>query len=416
MLEFLRKLLKTKEEARAALAAKAEKSNEVAELRGINAQMETLNVEIQELRGQIETAEAEQRGQAANVPGQAARTNAVNGDEGNQPEARSFNPATNFNPVAGANLENRGENTDIDYEKRGKDLLEKRAVTIASSGILLPTHQATDIKGTFNQVSSLIDRVTIKPLLGGESYKRPYVKGYGTGGYTAEGEAPATTEPQFGYANITKAKITAYAEDTEEVEKLPAAEYAKECEKGIRIALRKKGAAEILVGDGSTDHLVGIFNSAVIEASTDLELDEITNTTLDDIMFSFGGNEDVEDAAVLILNKRDLKAFAQLRSTTGEKIHTIVSKGNTGTIDGIPFVINSNCKAVSDATTVTGAYCMAYGPLSNYELAVFSDIEVKKSTDYKFKEGMLAHRGVTFIGGNVAAHNGFLRVKKKATV
>jgi HK97 family phage major capsid protein len=160
---------------------------------------------------------------------------------------------------------------------------------------------------------------------------------------------------------------------------------------------------------------MGIFNSTVIEASSDLQVDEITNTTLDEIMFSFGGNEDVEDAAVLILNKRDLKAFAQLRSTTGEKIHTIVSNGNYGTIDGVPYVINSQCKAISNEATTAGEYCMAYGPLSNYELAVFSDIEVKKSTDYKFKEGMLAHRGVTFIGGNVAAHNGFLRVKKKAT-
>ena len=56
---------------------------------------------------------------------------------------------------------------------------------------------------------------------------------------------------------------------------------------------------------------------------------------------------------------------------------------------------------------------MAYGPLSNYELATFSETEVSRSTDAKFKEGMIAHRGVVFVGGNVAAHNGFLRIKKK---
>ena len=55
---------------------------------------------------------------------------------------------------------------------------------------------------------------------------------------------------------------------------------------------------------------------------------------------------------------------------------------------------------------------MAYGPLSNYELATFSDTDIKRSTDVKFKEGMIAHRGVVFVGGNVAAHNGFLRIKK----
>ena len=55
---------------------------------------------------------------------------------------------------------------------------------------------------------------------------------------------------------------------------------------------------------------------------------------------------------------------------------------------------------------------MAYGSLSNYEIALFSDLEVKQSTDYKFKEGQIAHRGSVFAGGNVVAHNGFVRVKK----
>ena len=55
---------------------------------------------------------------------------------------------------------------------------------------------------------------------------------------------------------------------------------------------------------------------------------------------------------------------------------------------------------------------MAYGNLKNYQLTIFSDIDVKRSTDYKFKEGMIANRGVVFAGGNVVSYNGFLRIKK----
>ena len=55
---------------------------------------------------------------------------------------------------------------------------------------------------------------------------------------------------------------------------------------------------------------------------------------------------------------------------------------------------------------------MAYGPLSNYELPVFSDMDVQHSSHYKFKQGQIAHRADIFSGGNVAAYNGFLRVKK----
>ncbi|HFK2719154.1 TPA: phage major capsid protein, partial [Escherichia coli] len=153
-----------------------------------------------------------------------------------------------------------------------------------------------------------------------------------------------------------------------------------------------------------------------IDAATDLEISEIDNTTLDEIIFSYGGDEDVEDAAVLILNKKDLKAFAKLRSSDGKKVHTIVSNGNKGTIDGIPFLINSACKAISDAATADGGYVMAYGPLSNYQFTIFSEMDVQRSTDFKFKQGMIAHKGVVFAGGNVVSKNGFLRVKKAPTV
>ncbi|MBD0381291.1 phage major capsid protein [Paenibacillus sedimenti] len=303
-------------------------------------------------------------------------------------------------------------------EQRGKALKENRSVTVGSSNVIMPRHDASDIRPTFNEVSSLIDRVTHKPLLGGESYRQPYLKGYGTGDYTAEGANYTDADPVFDYAQINKSKITAYSEDSEEVLKLPDADYDGEVMKNISVATRKKITREILIGDGTTNHLTGIFSTAAtaIVASTDLEISAIDDTTLDDIIYSYGGDEDVEDTAVLILNKKDLKAFAKLRDINGKKIYNVVSNGNTGTIDGVPFIINSACKAVSDTATTVGQYSMAYGPLSNYMLTIFSDLDVQRSTDYKFKQGMIAHRGSVFVGGNVVSKNGFLRVKKAAAV
>lgn len=399
MLEFLKKVLKAKEEKRAALVRKSNESTDVTEVRGINTELETLASEIAEIRQAIEEAEQKQE-QTPPAP--------IEGRSSSKGEPEGLKPIATY----GLGVEKRDEEEVIDHEKRGKDLLESRSVTIGSGTILTPHHQAKDIKGTFNQVSSLVDRVTHKQLDGGESYSRAYEKGIGEGGYTAEGEAAHTAEPTFGYAEITKSKITAYAEETEEIEKLPAAKYSQTVEDSIRKAIRRKIAREILVGDGSTNHLMGIFNTNVIEAGTDLEISAITNTTLNEIMFSYGGDEDVEDAAVLLLNKMDLKAFSQLRTDDGKPFHTIKANGNVGTIDGVPYIINSACAAVSAAGTLPSTYCMAYGPLSNYEMAIFSDIDTKKSTEYKFKEGMICHKGVAFIGGNVAAHNGFIRVKK----
>lgn len=130
---------------------------------------------------------------------------------------------------------------------RGNALKENRSVTVGSAGVILPGYQASDIRPTFNEVSSLVDRVTVKPLLGGESFKQSYVKGYGTGDYTAEGADYASAEPIFGYAQMSKSKITAYAEDSEEIQKLPAADYDSEVMKGISIAARKKSPVKSLL-------------------------------------------------------------------------------------------------------------------------------------------------------------------------
>ncbi|WP_426940662.1 phage major capsid protein (plasmid) [Bacillus mycoides] len=303
-------------------------------------------------------------------------------------------------------------------EKRGQALMESRAVTVGSGTVVLPKHTASDIRPTFNEVSTLIDRVSSKTLKGGESYQQPYIKSYGEGDYTTEGSDYTTAETTFGYADITKAKITAYSEETEELLKLPAADYDGEVMNGITVSTRKKLSREILVGTGATNRLSGIFSATAtaIDAATDLPISAIDAATLDEIIYSYGGDEDVEDAAVLIMNKKDLKAFAKLRTADGKKIYNVVSNGNSGTIDGVPFIINSACKAVTDAKTTAGQYSMAYGPLSNYQLTIFSDMDVQRSTDFKFKQGMIAHKGVVFAGGNVVSKNGFLRVKKAATV
>lgn len=407
-LEKLKAMLAKKEEEKTKLAKRARESDSIEEVRGINEQLDTINYEIAELRGIIEEAI-----KSVGSDDEASRTKQVNNvDDDVEKRSAEYVPGLGMNTVQSVDLARSKDESEKRYKEMGESLKEQRSITVGSSSVILPQHQSSEISSTFNQVSSLIDRVTHKPLIGGENYKKAYVKGYGTGDYTAEGVAATSAEPIFGYAEMSKAKITAYAEDTEEVEKLPVAAYAQEVEKGIRIAIRKKGTREILIGDGTTNHLMGIFNSTVIESSTDLQITSIDTDTLNTIVFSYGGDEEVEDACVLIINKKDLMAFSQLKTTDGKNYHKIVSKGNTGMIDEVPYIINSACKAISNTSDTTGSYCMAYGPLSNYELAIFSDVDVKKSTDYKFKDGMIAHRGSVFLGGNVTAHNGFIRVKK----
>lgn len=322
------------------------------------------------------------------------------------------------------------------YDKRGKALKDGAGVQF-SARIATPNvkaslsvtqtapvvHTAPDLNQTVNPVSALIDMVKAVPLQGGETYERGFVKDYGAdgAGATAESAAYNDVEPSFGYVTIEKQKITAYTEEPEEMQKLPNADYDSVIEGSVSKAIRRYLSRQILIGDGSTSKLKGIFynptkaTERVIDPATDIDtITAIDDGTLDEIIYSFGGDEEVEGVATLILNKKDLKAFAKLRDKQGRKVYTIINRGQTGTIDGVPFVINSACAAVSDSKTAAGAYEMAYGYLQNYELAIFSDIDVRRSDDYKFKNGQTAFRASMFAGGSVAAWNGFIRVKKAA--
>ena len=303
-----------------------------------------------------------------------------------------------------------------ELEARGKAIKEGRTITVASDEILLPEHTAGTIAEVpYREVSTLVDKVHVVNLNGGETYKKSYVKSHGEAGLTEEGGSYHETEPEFGYLTITKVKITAYTEITEELEKLPALPYQAEVLKNINISLKKKISQQILRGAGDSNTFTGIFSDKAVALSDQKEfkINEITDTTLDDIIFAYGGDEEVEGGAVLILNKNDLRAFAKLRTKEGRKVHVI--DYNACTIDGIPYVINSHCKAISDPSTTDGEYAIAYGSLNNYEVPIFSPVEIGKSTDYKFKDGIICYKASVFTGGNVVGYNGFLRVKKGTT-
>ena len=312
-------------------------------------------------------------------------------------------------------VETKSEETIAELEARGKAFKEGRTVTVTADGVLLPTHQDDKIAPVpFREVSTLVDEVHTVNLKGGETYKKSFVKSHGTGGLTAEGDPYTTAEPTFGYLTISKVKVTAYAEITEELEKLPAADYSGEVLKGVNIALRKKISEQILRGAGSTNTFKGIFSNSceALADNVDLEISEINENTLDEIVYAYGGDEEVEGGCVLILNKNDLRAFAGLRTREGRKVHTVDYKAKT--IDGIPFIISSHCKAITASTTEVGEYGIAYGPLANYEVPIFSGVEIAKSTDYKFKDGIICYKASVFTGGNVIGYKGFLRVKKAA--
>lgn len=320
-------------------------------------------------------------------------------------------------------------------EQRAKDLKEgkaikiafdneeQRSVSVSGGTILVPKKYKNEISESFNAVSGMVDMLNTVPLNGGESYSVAFEKGYGEGDYTTEGGEYHDIDVETDYVETGRAKITSYIEVTKEVKKLPAANYLALISKRVTSAIKKKIGAQAIVGAGTTNTIKGIYNAdtkvmPTDNKTSDIELKGIDADTLNEITFAYGGNEDVEAPQTLILSKEDLKAFAKVKTEDGKFVYSITKNGARGTIsykDGglaVPFVINSACNSISNSATTEGKYTMIYGSLMDFELPVFSDLEVQESTDYQFKKGMICYRADAIIGGTVSKYNGFVRVKK----
>lgn len=403
MKEYLKKVIREKNAEKRALQEQSDKSTDANELRAIGKTLEKLKEEIEEAEQALAGLEEPTEDPGEEAPGAMGEP---------EQEGRS----QRFKAMATYTVENRAGDDRAAMEQRGQALREKRTVTVASSNLLTPKHTSSEITQPFAQLSGLVDNMSITTLPNGETYEKAFVKTVTAAGITEEGATYTTAEPVFDYATINKVKITAYAELTEEAEKLTNADYAGEVFKNVGVALRKKLAEQVLNGTG-TKQLVGIFSTSddnkAIDAAQDLEIEKIDATTLDQIIYAYGGDEEVEGTAALILNKADLMAFAMLRDGNGNRVYDI--KHTERTINGIPFYINSNCAALANSATAAGTYCMAYGDPKNYGLTQFGEVEIGKSTDYKFKEGQVAYKASGFFGGNTVKWKGFLRVKKKAT-
>ena len=161
--------------------------------------------------------------------------------------------------------------------------------------------------------------------------------------------------------------------------------------------------------------------SAASDATTGSVL--FDQNLLSNIILAYGGDEGVGGAAVLFLNKKDLKAFAAVRGTNEYlPVYSIVPDAatpSTGVIkdnNGLScrYCICSDVPALSDlALTTTAKNTMFYGNPQAAELAIWGGYDVEVNEGYKFGEGLLTVRGEVSAAVGVTAKGGFVIVTAK---
>lgn len=301
----------------------------------------------------------------------------------------------------------------------------RRSLTLSTGNIAQPT-RVSGINAGQNIVSGIVDMVRVVDANGmGEDSVAYEI----SGGQTAslkkdDGTAPSDSTPNLQIAKITPVLMTTLSYVSRNIQRTTPLNYQSRVTEGALTALRKKTGALIVTGDPSATlpEITGILKAAAIQSGSDITIDKIDEKTLRTITLNYGGANNVEGGGVLLLNKKDLIAFGDIRGTNEKKaVYEIEFSENsttTGTIkDGglsVKFCIVDELPALSDSTTAASTYCMAYGKPLAYQLDLFGPYTVEVSRDYKFAEGLLAVMGEAMIGGNVVSQNGFIRIKSKA--
>lgn len=272
---------------------------------------------------------------------------------------------------------------------------ETRSVLVSSGSIATPTEVSGINENGFAGVSSIIDLVKVVNCEGMGKNRVAYTKTDAAAAAQTEGGAAGGTGTAFGFVDISAESIAVLDAISKQTKKQSPLQYEAKVKEKAMLALRKK-AAEIV-----TEKVVA---SALVATQSVTALNE---TAIRDIVLNYGGDEGVDGAAYLFLNKADLITLGKVRGTTEKKaVFEIIpdANPNTGTIkDGgtiVKYCLNRNLAVGT----------MLYGNPQNIELDLFSNYEIAVSEDFYFDKLMDAIRGDVELGADVVAYHGMVKV------
>lgn len=366
-----------------------EESEDEEELKAAGEELDELNAKKAELEAEL-----------AEINEQIAELDKPTEDEGKEGNKR--------NKFKFMTKESRGIKT-MTYEERkaaaekfaetrktSASAEETRAVLVSSGSIATPTEVDGINENGFAGVSSIIDLVKVVNCEGMGKNRVAYTKTDAAAAAQTEGASAGGTGATFGFVDISAESIAILDAISKQTKKQSPLQYEAKVKEKAMLALRKE-AARIVTE-----------KALASELTTTITVAALNESAVRDIVLNYGGDEGVEGAAYLFLNKADLVTLGKVRGTTEKKaVFEIIpdeTNPNTGTIkDGgtiVKYCLNKNLTAGT----------LLYGQPKNIELDLFSNYEIAVSEDFYFDKLMDAIRGDVELGADVVAMGGMVKV------
>ena len=363
-----------------------EESEDEEELKAAGTELDELNAKKAELEAEL----AEINAQIAELdkPAETETPNERKKFNFMTKESRGIKTMTYEERVAAAEKFAETRKTSFGAE-------EARSVLVSSGFIATPTEVDGINENGFAGVSSIIDLVKVVNCEGMGKNRIAYTKTDAAAAAQIEGGAAGGTGTTFGFVDISPESIAILDSISKQTKKQSPLQYEAKVKEKAMLALRKE-AARIVTEKVLASTLV-----------TALPIAALDQNAVRDIALSYGGDEGVEGAAYLFLNKADLITLGKVRGSNEKKaVFEIIpdENPNTGTIkDGgtiVKYCLNKNLTAGT----------MLYGQPKNIELDLFSNYEIAVSEDFYFDKLMDAIRGDVELGAEVIALGGIVKI------
>lgn len=299
--------------------------------------------------------------------------------------------------------------------------------TLATGTLVKPTVVDPNLIDAVGPLSSILDQVTVEDLTGTNGIIEPILMAdmaAKSGAVaTLAGTARDASDPTFASVAIKPYEVDVTSFVDRNISRLTPVAYEAKIRSIAMRAMRRKAITLIYNGDGQvTPDLYGIktaVNTAGASMVKTVNVSAIAAGFLDDLVFGYGGDEELAGGARLFLNKKDLQAIGALRNSEDKRIYEIIpdpANPNTGRItEGgliVPYTIASDLDDLSTADT--NDLTMLYGNPRNYKLGLFGPYTIRIDESVKAVERMNAILGDMFLGGNVIIPDGFVIAKKSA--
>lgn len=390
----------TEEEIAAAAAAVAEMESAQ---KSTKERLATIIEEAETIKAEIEEAEA---AAAAAGAGDGA------GDGGDEDRSRRSNSA------AFQRRCQEFQRTGRMVYENARSMIKRAAVATTSQGVIGPTGVSGINDPAGNAVSDFIDLIKVTDATGMAAYKVAFLTADPTAAARQEGKAPTESEPTFDSVTLSPNLKGIIAYISREIRKQSPLQYEAKVNESVTRALRR-----ILSEMTISKVMASTLNTALnVTGATGAAL--FTPNLLSDIILAYGGDEGVDGAAVLVLPKADLKAFAAVRGKNEYlPVYSIVpdaanpSMGVIKDNNGLScrYCLNKNVPALSTATlSTTATKGMFYGNPQCAELALWGGVDVNVNEGYKFGEGLLTVLGEVTADAAVTTPNGFVVVTAKS--